>query len=863
MRSLDSRDHIAYINQLKRNNVYRAPGTFEWIIQTAELKRWIGQEQSPTNEPASRILWLYGSPGIGKSNLAITIIEALQNLQPFKDGTKSLAYFFCTSSHERQKTADDILETLIYQFITKQRELIEFLPPNLQKTRENSQVFDTLWSVLMNIGNHDSTGEKYCVIDGLDECEENGREDLLEQIRITFDSNRAGDPEPKINILILSRLSPEITGLQHLTSKNLALCPEIQHDIHIFIKGIIAKLANKKWPQHKLEEVSQILCENAGGTFLWVSIVSHELMKKTWTHATATLEVIPIGLNLMFKNLLCDARKATGKIGDLERLEQIIVFCLISYRPLSLLEMAEACDICPGESAEYRACLVEEGIEICHLMRLTEEKTVDLLHRSVREFLLIPDTDLLAGERQTYTDKTSLPISELDAHALMAKRCIAVLLRTIHSGDNLGESQSNGFQFYATIHWMHHASMAADRFYITDNIEPFFLINSNERKTWLDWYRFHRRSEKIPEGFSIFHIAARWGIRAIAKFALSQQSKNENTRWFNSRRPFRYLYNDSDFVANNVTPLEEAARAGKYEIMVILLQHPPSTMNIKPAVVVAAAANKIHGERLIESLFGNRQKNQIQITANVLEAAARNEGKGKEIMELLLDRLGNNVEISENLVKIAASNWRNAKVMALLLGKHGDQIKITKDVMRAARKCKNEEMMRLLNSELERRSQFDGERSSQTATWNDIKKQVLANQASASCANRWGWTPLHAACWHGDIDAVELLLSKYKVDPLSMNYDEWTALDAAFAKHRMAIAQRLLEYDHTAAGNFTPTSFSETRKSKYLKLSNDKLEVSYIAGKGESCVNPFGLRIMLTRESFFRDSRPTWRGVCK
>ncbi|GAM42233.1 Pfs, NACHT, and Ankyrin domain protein [Talaromyces pinophilus] len=777
--SLHNIDQPNYLNQLKRHGD-RAPGTFEWIMQTAELKRWLGQEQSQINEPTSRILWLYGSPGIGKSTMAITIIEALQKLQSFKEkeGTKRLAYFFCTSKHEKQKTAVNILESLIYQFITKERQLIGFLRPDHQEKKENLQEFDTMWSVLEEIGKHRSTGEKYCVIDGLDECEEIGRKNLLRQIGITFKSNT--NTEPKINILILSRLYPETTGL-HLASKDLALDPRMEKDLQVFIHEIIEKLKIKKWPRDVREEISRILRGKADGTFLWVGIVSRELMEKTWINATVltdTLERLPDNLDLMFRKLLNDARKARRK-EDLKTLEQIIILCLISYRPLSLLEFAEACELCPGKDDEYRSSRVEEDIKICHLMRVTKERTVELLHQSVREFLLVPATDLLAGERQHPANKTRLPISELDAHALMADRCIAVLLEG-------SQQETNRFLTYARTHWMHHASLAADRFLITDKIEPFFRIVSKERETWLKWYRFRRHSERIPEGFSIFHVAARWGIGSLAEFALSQRSESEQTQWSNSGLSRRYPYNDSEFVAkNDVTPLEEAAKAGKKEIMVILLQNTPTTMNVKPAVVEAAAANPKHGKELVECLFENRQKHQIQITANVLEAA----------------------------------------------------IKITKDVVRAARKSRNgEKITELLMSDLKRRSQFDGHHSFQIPSWNDtedIRKQLLADQASASCANRWGWTPLHAASWHGNIEAVKLLLSEYAVDPSSMNHDKWTALDAAFVKHHMDIARLLLKYDHTAAANFTPTGFSETGKSNALELGNDKLEVSYIGwGKG-------------------------------
>jgi DNA polymerase III delta prime subunit len=949
LRSLQNPDRV---NKVKRVNGDRAPGTFEWIMKTDELKRWLDQEQSQINEPASRILWLYGRPGIGKSTLAITIIEAIQKLQSFKNGTKCLAYFFCTSNNQKQKTAVAILEALIYQFITDKRQLIGFLPPDLKKIKENLQDFDTMWDVLMKIGNDSSTGEKYCIVDGLDECEEST--DLLRQIGITFKSNSDRDSEPKINILILSRLYPETTRL-HLASKDLSLYKEMAQDIDIFVREIMEELKEREWPRYVLEETSRILREKAGGTFLWIGIVSRELMNKSPINALDTLNDLSKDLNSLFRELLDDARKERKEI-HLKTLEEIIILCLISHRPLSLLELAEACEILPGKDDEDRSKRVEEDVKICHLMRLTQTRTVELLHQSVREFLLVPATNLLAGEKQHPTNETRLPISELDAHALMADRCIAYLLRTFHGGAILKGSQqeTNQFLSYAGAHWMHHASLAADRFLITDKIEAFFRIVSKEREAWLDWYRFHRRSERIPKRFSIFHVAARWGIGPLAEFALSQRSKSEQTQLSNSGTSRRYPYNDSDFMAEKgVTPLEEAAKAGKKEIMVILLQNTPTAMNVKPAVVEAAAANRKHGKELIECLFDDRQRHQVQITGNVrdaavrnirkvkeilkllprqsedkteiaedvlkaaarntgkgkevmellldrlgdkaditedvlkaaarnegkgndiiellldrlgakaditedvLKAAARNEGKGKEIMELLLDLLGDKANITEDVVKMAAGNWKNTEVMALLLEKHRDQIKITKHVVRAARKTKNgEEMIGMLMLELERRSQSDGHHGLQIASWNgtieDIEKQLLADQASASCANRWGWTPLHAASWHGNIEVVKLLLPEYTVDPSSMNHDEWTALDAAFAKNHMAIAQLLLKHDPSAAANFTPTCFSDTGKSNALELGNDKLEVTYRGwGKGESNVYPFELEIMLTGESLF------------
>ena len=89
-------------NALKRRKGERAPGTCEWILETEELKKWLGP--TTNTECNANILWLYGNPGTGKSTMAITMAEELPNQSPFVYGDKTLAYFFCDSSSEDRRT---------------------------------------------------------------------------------------------------------------------------------------------------------------------------------------------------------------------------------------------------------------------------------------------------------------------------------------------------------------------------------------------------------------------------------------------------------------------------------------------------------------------------------------------------------------------------------------------------------------------------------------------------------------------------------------------------------------------------------------------------------------------------------------
>jgi hypothetical protein len=69
-----------------------------------------------------------------------------------------------------------------------------------------------------------------------------------------------------------------------------------------------------------------------------------------------------------------------------------------------------------------------------------------------------------------------------------------------------------------------------------------------------------------------------------------------------------------------------------------------------------------------------------KLPGDVMEEAASNYRNGKELMALLLDRRGEDVVITEEVVKAAASNRK--EVMALLLERRGEDVVITEEVVK-------------------------------------------------------------------------------------------------------------------------------------------------------------------------------------
>jgi hypothetical protein len=91
-----------------------------------------------------------------------------------------------------------------------------------------------------------------------------------------------------------------------------------------------------------------------------------------------------------------------------------------------------------------------------------------------------------------------------------------------------------------------------------------------------------------------------------------------------------------------------------------------------------------HGNCKAISLLLERGGDEIKITEEVVKAAARNERSGKEVMSLLLEQRGDEIKITEEVVRAAARNGRSGKeVISLLLEQRGDEIKITEEVVKA------------------------------------------------------------------------------------------------------------------------------------------------------------------------------------
>ncbi|KAK4457483.1 putative het domain protein [Cladorrhinum samala] len=149
------------------------------------------------------------------------------------------------------------------------------------------------------------------------------------------------------------------------------------------------------------------------------------------------------------------------------------------------------------------------------------------------------------------------------------------------------------------------------------------------------------------------------------------------------------------------------------EVMALLLDRRSGEVYLTEGVVTAAAGNEYSGKEVLALLLSQRDVtikvtpklvetlaesfdasamdkllrrcgNEVRITEEVVKAAAGNSDSGKEILALLLDQRGDEVRITEEVLKTVARDSRSGReIMALLLDQRGDEVKITEEVLRA------------------------------------------------------------------------------------------------------------------------------------------------------------------------------------
>ena len=288
---------------LEKHKSRREKDTCRWIFELEEYKTWRSSIES-------RLLWVSGVAGLGKSILMSTVIDELQEAFK-KDEDCSAQYFFCSNGEDSTARIKKQLLYQLYQMalshessdiLDKSNDIIsDFLgkkdstdskPGSQQKKSEKSIGFENAYpSLAKTLGKN-----IFLVIDALDECTDRKDAGILKTLQETL-----SESELPLKIMVCSRPEPDI--VDDLVDKSAIKVEDHNGpDIEKAAKAKLEELPGLSSDERAL--ACKSIVEKAKGLFRCVD-PAIEFLKKPWRRPIERrLADLPDGLDNSYQQIL-------------------------------------------------------------------------------------------------------------------------------------------------------------------------------------------------------------------------------------------------------------------------------------------------------------------------------------------------------------------------------------------------------------------------------------------------------------------------------------------------------------------------------------------------------------------------------
>ena len=734
----------------------RVVGTCEWIKSNNLYDSWFHSR--------SQLLWLSGGPGKGKTMLSIFLAEELERTA--KDSQDKLfLQYFCDNKDEKRKTATTIVRGLIFQLLQSRQKLFDCILPKYKIQKESlftDSSFETLWSIFESMVHHPILGTTYCVLDGLDECDEASLEVLLEKLAALFPAETNESSICHLNLIVVSRDLPEF--IPELLSRFPRICldsdadTEISKDITRFIEVKVNKLAvNKQYPKPLRAHVKKVFQNRAEGTFLWVGMVARALKKYKAAAVETALDLFPPGLDELYARMLLQI-----DINQREIAAKILRWVVMAVRPLTLSELSIAINTTGKRSLAFsRDEEMRDQVSFCGYFVTIKEDKVGLIHQSAKDYLL----------RKTNDPNPELEVFRVKEEAVnleMARRCLdylqdgALATGKVDLGQNTSRLRDFPLLSYAALHWPEHARSLAPSEDIFDLSRSFYYKKSRIRESWLQTCWAEKMHGDTPQSFTLLHLASCFGIRPLAEKLLRKEGLPN--RW-----KLKFYLNKGDNKGG--TALMWAAQGGHKAVVQLLLEKGANVeaKNKYRETALHGAARGGH-EAVVRLLLekGADVEAKSKYGGTALDGAVR--GRHEAVVRLLLEN-GADVEAKSKYGGTAlcgAVRGGHEAVVRLLLEKEADvdaKSKYEKTALYLAASGGYEVLVRLL---LEKGAKVDAkQRYGDTALYGAaergheaVVRLLLEKRANVNAKDLYGETALYRAARGGHEAVVRLLLEK-------------------------------------------------------------------------------------------------------
>ncbi|KAL5374687.1 hypothetical protein DPSP01_011778 [Paraphaeosphaeria sporulosa] len=374
LRLTDPRDDKKRIEETKGGLL---EGSYCWILENFDFQRW-------RDDPQSRLLWVKGDPGKGKTMLLCGIINELSKSMTKTD---QLSYFFCQATDSRINNATAVLRGLLYLLVNQQPSLVSHIQKKYDHAGkalfEDANAWVALSEIFTNILQDPSLSSTYLIVDALDECVTDPPKLLDFIVLMSSVSSR-------VKWIVSSRNEAHIEQRLQLDDSGIRLSLELKENaaqvsraVDAYIDYCLAELLEIKHDQLLQDSVREKMQQKANGTFLWVSLVVKELKEAMAWEALQILEEVPTELKDVYHRMIQQIKGLRRQYPELCR--QVLSTVLATYRPLHLQELHVLSGLPTRVQNVNQATAAI--VKMCGSFLTIREDNVYIIHQSARDFL--------------------------------------------------------------------------------------------------------------------------------------------------------------------------------------------------------------------------------------------------------------------------------------------------------------------------------------------------------------------------------------------------------------------------------------------------------------------------------------------
>jgi hypothetical protein len=561
-----------YEEHMERNPD-RVNGTCKWVLDDINYQSWY---QCVHNN----LLWVSADPGCGKSVLSKSLIK--HELKT--ERSRSTCYFFF-KDNEEQNNVTIAFCAILHQLFTHKPTLLHHAIPSWERNGTKLQYeTEELWRIFLSAATDPAAGEVICILDALDECENQGRLSLIDRLK-KFHNSSSTAISSRLKFLVTSRPYGDIkhqwhgleAGIPTIWLAGEEMNDKISEEINIVVEAWVRSISDeKKLPQDVQKLLETKLKQMNNRTYLWLYLVREQVrasLKTTPKTYDRILDSIPTSVGDAYEKIL-------AKSINRQETQLLLHIIVGAARPLTLKEMDVAFNLAVQDDCESYADLDCDGENIktrirdlCGLFVYVTGSRVYLIHQTAKEFLLRKEVDSPSA-----INSWRFSLEEKVSEMTMTKICVGYLLFTDFDGLHFSEdeetdgseyegavslqvepSESSEYDFmdYAAVNWASHFRKAQvdEKSSLLQSTLKICEPSSRRFQIWFSRYwKIEESYERKPEKFINFHVAALNGLEALVRLLLATGAVDADAKDAYGR-----------------TPLSWAARNG-HEAVVRLIQ---------------------------------------------------------------------------------------------------------------------------------------------------------------------------------------------------------------------------------------------------------------------------------------------------